>query len=64
MAARAHRIVFMGITATSRATLELVPAARSGPAATIPIASFTSKDFSFYDHFDWPSEIAWSAEAR
>jgi hypothetical protein len=58
------RIVTVGTASTSRDALELVPAARTGPAATIPIAGFTSNDFSFYDHFDWPSEIAWSAAAR
>ncbi len=58
------RIVTVGTSAISHDTLELVPAAGSGPAATIPIASFTSNDFSFYDHFQWPSEIAWSAAAR
>ena len=54
----------MGTTNFSRDTLELVPAQRTGPAATISIASFTSNDFSFYDHFSWPSEIAWSGGAR
>jgi len=57
-------IVAVGTTNFSGDTLELVPAARSGPAVTIPITSFTSNDFSFYDHFSWPSEIAWSAGAR
>jgi len=57
-------IVAVGTTNFSRDTLELVPAARSGPAVTIPITSFISNDFSFYDHFRWPSEIAWSAGAR
>lgn len=57
------RIVTVGTTNFSRDTVELVPANRTGPAATIPIASFTSDDFSFYDHFQWPSEIAWSAAA-
>ena len=59
---RTH-VIAVGTSAISRDTLELVPAARSGPAATIPIASFSSNDFSFYDHFQWPSEIAWSAAA-
>ncbi len=58
------RIVAAGTTDTSRDTLELVPADRTGPAVSIPIASFTSNDFSYYDHFQWPSEIAWSAAAR
>jgi hypothetical protein len=60
---RSH-VVTVTTTSTSHDTLELVPAARSGPAATIPIASFTSNDVSFYDHFQWPSEIAWSAAAN
>lgn len=50
-----------GIGGHSDDTLELVRARRAGPAASIPIASFTSSDISFYDHFQWPSEIAWSA---
>jgi Tol biopolymer transport system component len=60
---RSH-VVTVTTTSTSHDTLELVPAAGSGPAATIPIASFTSNDVSFYDHFQWPSEIAWSAAAN
>jgi hypothetical protein len=59
------RIAVAGTTSSSRDTLELVPVTPSGPAATaVPIASFTSNDFSYYDHFSWPSEIAWSAAAR
>ncbi|MGZ4176250.1 MAG: hypothetical protein ACXVRW_09415 [Solirubrobacteraceae bacterium] len=42
-------------------TLELVPAAPSGRARTVPLARFTSGDVSFYDHFSWPQEIDWSA---
>jgi hypothetical protein len=57
------RVVTVGTSASSRDTLELVPAARTGPAAAVPVATFTSSDFSFYDHFQWPSEIAWSAAA-
>ena len=56
-------IVTRGTATSSHDTLALVPAARTGPAATTLIASFTSNDFSFYDHFQWPSEIAWSAAA-
>ncbi len=55
------RVVTSGLSASSRDTLELVPAAGTGPAAAVPVATFTSNDFSFYDHFQWPSEIAWSA---
>lgn len=58
------QVIAKGLSTSSRDTLELVPAARVGPAATIPIALFTSNDFSYYDHFSWPSEIAWSAGAR
>ena len=57
------RVITAGLTAFSRDTLELVPAARSGPAAAVAVATFTSSDSSFYDHFNWPSEIAWSAAA-
>ncbi|HEX3979463.1 MAG TPA: hypothetical protein VHW96_24535 [Solirubrobacteraceae bacterium] len=57
------RVVTVGTASSSRDTLELVPAARTGTAAAIAVASFTSSDSSFYDHFDWPSEIAWSAAA-
>jgi WD40-like Beta Propeller Repeat len=57
------RVITVGTSASSRDTLELVPAAQSGPAVVVPIATFTSDDFSFYDHFNWPSEIAWSAAA-
>ncbi|MGH2914517.1 MAG: hypothetical protein ACRDMX_05970 [Solirubrobacteraceae bacterium] len=59
------RLVFVGASTTSRATLELVPAA-PGPAAAkpIPVASFTSSDVSYYDHFDWPTEIDWTAAAQ
>lgn len=53
----------VGSGSLSRDTLELVPAARTGAAAPIPLATFTSSDISFYDHFRWPSEVAWSAAA-
>ena len=42
---------------SSRDVIELVRAS-GGP--TVPVADFTSDDFSFYDHFRWPYEIAWS----
>jgi Tol biopolymer transport system component len=54
------RVITAGLTSMSRDTLELVPATRRGTAAAIPIAGFASNDFSYYDHFNWPSEIAWS----
>ena len=43
--------------ASSLDTLELVPAARSGAASTVPLVRFTSGDISFYDHFSWAQEI-------
>jgi dipeptidyl aminopeptidase/acylaminoacyl peptidase len=46
--------------ASSLDTLELVPAARSGAASTVPLVRFTSGDISFYDHFSWAQEIDWS----
>ena len=54
------RVVLVGsVSAISRDTLELVRA--SGAGGPVPVAAFTSDDFSYYDHFSWPSEIAWSA---
>ncbi|MGH2893541.1 MAG: hypothetical protein ACRDPM_09785, partial [Solirubrobacteraceae bacterium] len=58
------RVITHGSTAISQDTLELVRAARGGPAVAVPVATFTSNDFSFYDHFQWPSEIAWSDAVR
>jgi hypothetical protein len=46
----------------SRDTVELVRT--SGVGGAVPIVDFTSDDISFYDHFDWPSEIDWSQQAR
>jgi hypothetical protein len=51
------QIVTVGHTNFSRDTIELVRA--SGTGAVVPVVEFTSGDFSFYDHFDWPDEIAW-----
>ena len=51
------RVLTAGFNNSSRDTIEL--ARRSGAGGAIPIVSFTSGDFSFYDHFDWPYEIAW-----
>jgi hypothetical protein len=31
---------------------------RAGGSA-VSIIEFTSDDFSYYDHFDWPDEIDW-----
>ena len=55
---RTH-VVTVGRSAISRDTLELVPAAATGPATPVPLVAFSSNDFSYYDHFDWPSEIDW-----
>jgi len=53
------RVILVGTAAISRETLELVPVSVSGAAPVVPIVSFTSDDFSYYDHFDWPEEIDW-----
>ncbi|MGH2891676.1 MAG: hypothetical protein ACRDPM_00205 [Solirubrobacteraceae bacterium] len=58
------RVITVVSGSTSRDTLELVSTASTRPAVTVPIATFTSNDVSFFDHFQWPSEIAWSAAAR
>jgi hypothetical protein len=29
----------------------------------VPIVQFTSGDLSIYDHFNWPTEVDWSAAA-
>lgn len=42
---------------TSRDTIEVRRA--DGTGTDIPVATLTSDDTSFYDHFDWPAEIAW-----
>jgi Tol biopolymer transport system component len=60
---RTH-VVTAGMSSSSRDTLELVRVARTGAAPAIPIVTFTSNDFSYYDHFTWPSEIAWSEAGR
>jgi Tol biopolymer transport system component len=51
------RVVTVGTSAYSHDTIELVRASGAGPA--VPVLSFTSGDFSYYDHFDWPTEIDW-----
>jgi hypothetical protein len=50
-------VVTVGISAYSQDTIELVRA--SGAGTAVPVLSFTSGDFSYYDHFDWPAEIDW-----
>jgi dipeptidyl aminopeptidase/acylaminoacyl peptidase len=52
------KVVPVGQAAISRDTIELVRA--SGSASPVPVINFTSNDYSYYDHFDWPDEIAWS----
>ena len=56
MFVRSH-VISSGVVASSRDTIELVRT--DGAGGTIPILSFSSGDFSYYDHFDWPYEIAW-----
>jgi hypothetical protein len=51
------RVGTVGTSAYSRDTIELVRALGAGTA--VPVFSFTSADFSYYDHFDWPTEIDW-----
>jgi hypothetical protein len=51
------QVVTVGYTNFSRDTIELVRA--SGTSAVLPIVNFISGDFSFYDHFGRPDEIAW-----
>jgi Tol biopolymer transport system component len=51
------RVVTVGTSAYSHDTIELVRASGAGPA--VPVLSFTSGDFSYYDHFDWPTEVDW-----
>jgi hypothetical protein len=45
------RVVTVGTSAYSDETIELVRA--SGAGTAVPVFSFTSGDFSYYDHFDW-----------
>jgi len=51
------RVVTVGRSAISEDTIELVRT--DGAGGAVPIANFTSNDFSYYDHFDWPEEIDW-----
>lgn len=51
------RVVTAGTSASSRDTLELVRA--SGVGGAVPLLSFTSNDSSYYDHFEWPTEVDW-----
>jgi Tol biopolymer transport system component len=51
------RVLPVRIGGASADTLELERATGAGGA--VPIVSFTSGDFSYYDHFDWPYEVDW-----
>jgi hypothetical protein len=51
------RVRTVGISAYSQDTIELVQA--SGAGTALPLFSFKSGDFSYYDHFNWPTEIDW-----
>ena len=51
------QVATAGTSAYSDDTVELVRA--SGAGAAIPVLSFISSDASYYDHFNWPTEIAW-----
>lgn len=52
------QVVTRGNSASSRDTIELTRT--SGAGAPIALFSFASGDVSYYDHFAWPTEIAWS----
>jgi WD40-like Beta Propeller Repeat len=58
MFVRSRVLAGPGSSDRSRDTIELVRA--SGAGGPIPVVSFTSQDFSYYDHFDWPYELDWS----
>jgi len=51
------QLLAAGDSDSSRDTIELVRT--SGAGGAIPIISFTSGDFSYYDHYEWPYEVAW-----
>ena len=51
------RVVTVRTSAYSDDTIELVRA--SGASSAVPVFSFTSGDVSYYDHFDWPTQIDW-----
>jgi Tol biopolymer transport system component len=50
-------VVDAGRSAISRDTIELAPA--NGNGGVVSVVRFTSDDFSYYDHFDWPEEVDW-----
>ena len=53
------RVVTVGTSAYSRDTIEIVRASGAGAGGAIPVLTFRSGDLSYYDHFEWPAEIAW-----
>jgi hypothetical protein len=57
MFVRSRILAGPGFGGHSEDTIELVRT--SGAGRAVPIVSFTSDDFSYYDHFDWPYEIDW-----
>jgi hypothetical protein len=51
------RVVPVERSGISKDTIEMVPA--DGTGSAVSLAAFTSSDASYYDHFDWPDQIAW-----
>jgi dipeptidyl aminopeptidase/acylaminoacyl peptidase len=47
----------VGWSGVSINTIELAPT--NGNGGVVSVIHFTSNDFSYYDHFDWPDEIDW-----
>ena len=56
------RVVTVGQSAISKDIVELTRTGGTGGA--VPVISFTSDDFSYYDHFNWPEETAWFSGRR
>jgi Tol biopolymer transport system component len=57
MFVRSQVLAGPGLSDHSQDTIELVRT--SGAGGAVPVVSFTSQDFSYYDHFDWPYEVDW-----
>jgi len=55
------QVILTRTSSSSDDTLELVRATRTGAATPVPLVRFTSGDFSYYDHFAWPTEVDWSS---
>ena len=51
------RVVTAGTSAYSNDTVEVTRT--TGTGTPVALFSFTSGDVSYYDHFEWPTEIAW-----